>query len=88
MELVTENMLKYIRRTKFQVLKNNHFKCRQAFAMTNNMASSDLWKMLYLSVLYLPQIAQLAVPCGDCCHAGNMADGKAIHVTKPGAFLG
>ena len=36
------------------VLNNTIFyTCRQAFAMTNNMALSGLWKMLYLTIFML-----------------------------------
>ena len=37
------------------------FKGRQTFTMTNNMASSCLWQMLYLLVLHLPQMTPLVV---------------------------
>ena len=43
------------------------FKCKQAFTMANNMASSDLWEMLYLPILYLPQMALLVVQWVTLC---------------------
>ena len=53
----------YIRRIKsFKVLNNrNIFRRRQAFTMTNKMVSWGLRKMLYLAILYLPQMMSFTV---------------------------
>ena len=47
--------------------------------MTNNMASSGLWKMLNLATLYLPQMGPLLRDVWKVeNNADDMADGEAM----------
>ena len=68
-------IISFIRRKKFAKVLNNRTICkyRQAFTITNNMASLDLWKMLYFQNLFLPQkLAVQGVTPGAMLYDTNM----------------
>ena len=48
------NLKSILRIDSFKVLNDRLFyKCRQVFTITKSMASSDLWRILYLSIFIL-----------------------------------
>ena len=72
--------MKYIIISPLRFWKNgNVFLFRQTFNMTNNMASSGVWKMLYLPKLYKLQMVPVLCDVWQMgFSAGNKADGKVM----------
>ena len=63
-------LFQFKRRIKsFKALNNRiFFKCRQAFTIANILASSGLWKMLYLPIFILTTGGTIGFVMSDICY--------------------